>query len=109
VRGEVTDKTTGEGLPGVTVLLKNTFIGTSTNSDGTFELEILAPAADQVLVFSSIGFVSEERSVGDTQNQEVLIDVSLDTQTLGGLVVVRKPWPWHPRAMWWHLTRPFRR
>lgn len=113
VRGVVTDKATGEALPGVTVLLKNTSIGTSTNRDGTFELEILPPATGQVLVFSSIGFVREERTINDTQHQEVFINLSLDMETLGGLMVIdyttRKPWPWHPRALWWRLTRPFRR
>ena len=93
VRGVVTDRSTGEGLPGVTVLLKNTTTGTSTNSDGTFELEISAPAAGQVLVFSSIGYVSEERSLSDIQLQEVLIDISLDTQTLGGLMESASPGP----------------
>lgn len=108
VRGVVTDETTGEGLPGVTVLLKNTSTGTSTNSDGTFELEISVPVAGQVLVFSSIGYISEERNVGDAQHQEVLINLSLDTQVLGELVVVRKPWPWHPRAVWYKVRNAFR-
>ncbi|UOQ66077.1 carboxypeptidase-like regulatory domain-containing protein [Hymenobacter volaticus] len=42
VRGRVVDKKTKNGLPGVTVLVKNTTVGVSTNPDGTFELQIPA-------------------------------------------------------------------
>ena len=40
VSGRVTDQKSGEGLPGVTVLLKGTTNGTSTSPDGAFSLSV---------------------------------------------------------------------
>jgi TonB-linked SusC/RagA family outer membrane protein len=62
VSGKVTDQKTGEGLPGVTVLVKGTTNGASTNADGSFQLAV--PAAGATLVFSSVGMNTVERSVG---------------------------------------------
>lgn len=83
ISGRVTDRQTNEGLPGVTVLLKGTSNGVSTNSDGTYTLSV--PSAGGVLVFSSIGFVTIERAIG-TENQ---INASLgsDSKQLNEVVV----------------------
>ncbi len=62
ISGRVTDRTTNEGLPGVTVLVKGTSNGASTNSDGGFTLDI--PEAGGTLVFSSVGYVNQERPIG---------------------------------------------
>jgi len=82
VRGQVTDRASGEGLPGVTVLLKGTAHGVSTNSDGSFSIS--APPAGGVLIFSSIGFLSMERLVGS-----LVLDVALaaDAKQLSEVVV----------------------
>jgi TonB-linked SusC/RagA family outer membrane protein len=58
VTGKVTDAT-GAPIPGVTVTVKNGKIGTTTGQDGTFTLN--APANSR-LVFSYVGFQSEERA-----------------------------------------------
>ncbi|QIL75700.1 SusC/RagA family TonB-linked outer membrane protein [Hymenobacter sp. HDW8] len=84
ISGRVTDRQTGEGLPGVTVLLKGTSNGVSTNSDGTFALSV--PASGGVLTFSSIGFVSQEQAIG-TSNQ-VNMALASDTKALSEVVVV---------------------
>ena len=58
IRGLVTD----EGnfpLPGVTVKLKKSLLGTATNNDGKFSLEI-PPVNDVVLIFSFIGMETQE-------------------------------------------------
>ncbi|MCC2546996.1 TonB-dependent receptor [Hymenobacter sp. BT175] len=83
ISGRVTDRQSGEGLPGVTVLLKGTTNGVSTNSDGTFSLT--APAAGGVLTFSSIGFITQERTIG-TDNT-INIGLAADTKTLSEVVV----------------------
>ncbi|WP_245318693.1 SusC/RagA family TonB-linked outer membrane protein [Hymenobacter elongatus] len=83
VSGRVTDRQTGEGLPGVTVLLKGTTNGVSTNSDGTFSLT--APAEGGTLVFSSVGYVSSERPIG-TENQ-INIGLANDSKQLSEVVV----------------------
>jgi TonB-linked SusC/RagA family outer membrane protein len=62
VSGRVTDQKGGDGLPGVTVLVKGTTNGTSTNADGSFQLAV--PAAGAILVFSSVGMNPQERPVG---------------------------------------------
>lgn len=83
VSGRVTDRTTGEGLPGVTVLLKGSNNGISTNSDGTYTLTV--PAGDGTLVFSSIGFITVERPIGtDTQ---INVGLAADTKQLSEVVV----------------------
>ncbi len=48
----------GEALPGVTVVVKGTTVGTSSGSDGTYSLSV--PAGDAVLQFSYIGYTSQE-------------------------------------------------
>lgn len=84
ISGRVTDRQTGEGLPGVTVLLKGTTNGVSTNSDGTFSLNNV-PATGGVLTFSSIGFVSQDRPIG-TETQ-INIGLATDSKTLSEVVV----------------------
>ncbi|MBG8553964.1 carboxypeptidase-like regulatory domain-containing protein [Hymenobacter guriensis] len=83
VRGQVTDRRTGEGLPGVTVLLKGTTHGANTNADGSFALAV--PPNGGILSFSSIGYVSVERRV-DSQDMQVPLNV--DTKLLSEAVVV---------------------
>ncbi|MBC8083718.1 MAG: carboxypeptidase-like regulatory domain-containing protein [Hymenobacter sp.] len=113
LRGQVTDKSTGEGLPGVTVLLKHTTIGVSTSADGSFELPVPAPvAAGQAVLFSSVGFVTEERPLAATNPQKMLVALAYDTRKLGEVVVVGGLAPQYPlytpRGLWQRLTRPFR-
>ena len=62
VTGRVTDEN-GSGLPGVSVLLKGTPRGTSTTADGNFQIEI-ADEGLSMLVFSFVGYQSQEISVG---------------------------------------------
>ncbi|SMB97305.1 TonB-dependent receptor [Hymenobacter roseosalivarius DSM 11622] len=75
ISGRVTDAASGQGLPGVTVLVKGTTVGASTNSDGTFNLSVPSTAA--TLTFSSIGYLSVERPIGNSN----VIDVQLATDT----------------------------
>lgn len=62
ISGRVTDRTTKEGLPGVTVLVKGTTNGASTNSEGAFTLSV--PGTGGTLVISSVGYVSQELPIG---------------------------------------------
>jgi TonB-linked SusC/RagA family outer membrane protein len=71
VSGRVTDQKSNEGLPGVTVLQKGTTNGVSTDADGSFKLTV--PQAGAILVFSSVGMVTQEKPVGS----ETQINVSL--------------------------------
>lgn len=82
VTGAVTDDS-GEGLPGVNVVIKGTSNGTVTNLDGGFSISV---DGDVTLVFSAIGFVSQEIAVGARS----VIDVTLvtDVTELEEVVVV---------------------
>ena len=74
----------GEGLPGVTVVLKGTTIGTTSNVDGTFALAV--PETAGTLVFSSIGFKTQER--GFTGVESFTIKLVDDNKALDEVVVV---------------------
>ena len=57
VSGVVTDASTGEALPGASVVIKGTTTGTITDLDGNYELDILP--GNQTLEISFIGYVPE--------------------------------------------------
>lgn len=60
ITGKVRSKA-GDGLPGVTVLLKGTTTGTATGADGTYSLDV--PQSGGTLIFSFIGFATREAPV----------------------------------------------
>jgi TonB-linked SusC/RagA family outer membrane protein len=76
IKGKVTDES-GEAIPGVSVLAKGTTVGTITNIDGEYSLEI--PASAKTLVFSFVGMTSKEEQLG-TSNE---INVSMKSETIG--------------------------
>ena len=84
ITGTITDQSTGEELPGVNILVKGTSIGTVTDVTGTYRLT--APDDAETLVFSSVGYTSEEVVIGN----QITINVGLtpDIQSLSEVVVV---------------------
>lgn len=84
IKGKVTDEA-GAGLPGVSVLIKGTKKGVSTNGNGEFSLSF-PQGTTVVLVFTSVGYISQEVSVGSRS----VINVSLvpDNKALAEVVVV---------------------
>jgi TonB-linked SusC/RagA family outer membrane protein len=83
IRGRVTGDN-GEDLPGVSILLKGTTLGATSDVDGTFKLTV--PDAKGILVFSYVGYVSQEIPIGNKS----VIEVKLltDTKALEEIVVV---------------------
>lgn len=73
----------GDPLPGVNVVVKGTTIGTITNQDGFYELEVPDNA---VCVFSYIGFLDKSEAVGGRKSLNVVM--TEDTQKLDEVVVV---------------------
>lgn len=71
ITGKVTSQADGSSLAGVNIILKGTQTGTSTDASGAFSLSV--PEDRAVLVFSFIGYVSQEVAIG---NQSV-INISL--------------------------------
>lgn len=84
ISGTVKNSTTKEGVPAVSIAVKGTSKGTYTNSDGEFTLTV--PKLPVVLVFTSIGFDSQEVSVTDA-SQPVVVDFKVNS-ALGQEVVV---------------------
>ena len=61
--GKITDNANGTPLPGVNILVKGTSNGTISNVDGQYNLSIQSD--NPVLVFSSIGYLTQEVPVGN--------------------------------------------
>jgi TonB-dependent starch-binding outer membrane protein SusC len=73
----------GSGIPGATVLLKGTQIGTSTDANGNFGINVKNEAS--TLVISSIGYSTKEVVVGN--KSAINIDLAEDASQLGEVVV----------------------
>jgi TonB-linked SusC/RagA family outer membrane protein len=84
VSGTVTDAETGEGLPGVNVIIKGSTIGTATNLDGHYTLKLTRDNA--VLAFSFIGYTTTEVEVGNLT--EVNVSLGLDATGLEEVIIV---------------------
>ncbi len=84
IAGHVTDQETKGPLPGVSVYVKGTVTGTSTNNDGDFMLRTRL-RFPFTLVFSSVGFQQQEFEVKGIGSR---LNVSLATQTVLGKEVV---------------------
>ncbi|HEY0743684.1 MAG TPA: TonB-dependent receptor [Chryseosolibacter sp.] len=83
VNGRVTDEQSNP-IPGANILIKGTTLGTSTDADGRFSLNV--PDAGAVLVVSFIGYISKEVEVG--AQTEVNIMLMSDVKQLSEVVVV---------------------
>ncbi len=84
VKGKVTSTIDPAGLPGVNIIVKGTTIGTVTDNQGDYIITV--PSREAVLVFSSIGFITEEIQVGNNTVLDVLLGA--DIKALEEIVVV---------------------
>lgn len=84
VSGTVTSQADGQTLPGVLIAVKNSGTGTVTDIDGKYSIEV--PNESSILVFSSIGYLSQEVAL----NGRNIVDVALaeDVKSLEEVVVV---------------------
>ncbi len=85
VTGTVTDQTTSQGLPGVTVIVKGTSVGTTTGADGNYSIQLPPATTNAVLVFRMIGMTTQEVPV----NNRSVVDAGLgsDDRQLSEVVV----------------------
>ncbi|PRY53818.1 TonB-linked SusC/RagA family outer membrane protein [Arcticibacter pallidicorallinus] len=83
VTGTVNGKDDGFPLPGVSVRVKGTTVGTQTGANGQFSLKV--PANNSVLVFTYIGYASQEIVVGNKSN--LIVSLALDDNQLNEVVV----------------------
>ncbi|MCE7039303.1 TonB-dependent receptor [Dyadobacter sp. CY312] len=83
VTGKLTDEN-GDGIPGVSIVVKGTTTGTVSSVDGAYSISV--PDAGATLIFSSVGYISQEILLGSRSN----VDVKLvtDSKALSEVVVV---------------------
>ena len=74
ISGKVTDATSGEVLPGVTVVVKGTTTGIITDADGNYTIET---AGNGILSFSFVGMESQEVAI----NNRTTISIQLKEQS----------------------------
>ncbi|MCC5930268.1 MAG: SusC/RagA family TonB-linked outer membrane protein [Cyclobacteriaceae bacterium] len=84
ITGRVTTSDDPGGLPGVNVILKGTAQGTVTDINGNYSIEVPGPQA--VLVFSSVGYLTEEEVVGGRSVINMVL--AADITSLEEIVVV---------------------
>ncbi|HON19161.1 MAG TPA: TonB-dependent receptor plug domain-containing protein [Salinivirgaceae bacterium] len=83
VSGTVTDAQEGTPIPGVQIVVRESTIGTITNTDGKFE--ITASPSD-ILVFKYLGYKTEEVVVGE--QTQITVKLWPDIETLSEIIVV---------------------
>ena len=84
ISGRVTSGSDSQGIPGATIQVKDSSLGTATDIDGNYT--IVVPASAKTLVFRSVGYGTKEVAIGNqaTINVELLEDIN----SLGEVVVV---------------------
>lgn len=75
VVGHVVDAQTGEHIPGITIAIKGTTFGTSTDATGHFYLRHLRPGRI-TLVMQGVGYISQEQEVNLSANKTIEINFS---------------------------------
>ncbi|GAB4016673.1 TonB-dependent receptor [Spirosoma koreense] len=78
------DSDSKSSIPGVNVVIKGSNTGTTTDTDGNYQITV--PNASAVLVFSFVGYLSQEVAVGN----RTAIDITMapDSKSLGEVVVI---------------------
>ncbi|WP_232540987.1 SusC/RagA family TonB-linked outer membrane protein [Spirosoma endbachense] len=83
ITGTVTDES-GQGLPGVSIVVKGTAKGTTTDAQGSYRIGVPDPNA--ILVFSFVGYITIEETIGSRST--VNLTLKTDDKTLNEVVVV---------------------
>lgn len=84
ITGVVTSAEDGSSLPGVTIMVKGTQIGNVTDMDGNYEITV--PTEAEALIFSFVGFTTQEIALSNQRVINVTLQVS--ETTLDEFVVV---------------------
>ena len=77
ITGTVTDSEDGSPIPGVSIIVKGTTIGTITDTDGKYSLTVPQDATD--LIFSFVGMVTQDVPI----QGRAVINVAMTSETLG--------------------------
>ena len=83
IKGTVADEN-GEKLLGVSIGVKGKTIGNTTNSNGEYSISV--PDENEILVFSYVGYLTQEVKVGNRTN--INITLKIDSKALNEVIVV---------------------
>ncbi|MFA9390787.1 MAG: SusC/RagA family TonB-linked outer membrane protein [Prolixibacteraceae bacterium] len=83
ITGMVSDQLSGEPLPGVTIVVDGTTIGTTTDFDGKYSI---SAESGSNLVFSYIGYIKQ--TIGIKDQSEINVSLLTDTEDLGEVVII---------------------
>jgi CarboxypepD_reg-like domain/TonB-dependent Receptor Plug Domain len=84
ITGRISDSQSGESLPGVSIVVKGTKLGTTSDASGNYKINV--PDGNSTLVFSYVGYLSQSVEVG---NSDVLnVKMILDSKSLSEVAVI---------------------
>ena len=84
ISGRVTAADGQDGLPGVSISIQGSKVGTTSDAMGKYSLSV--SGSNAVIVFSSVGYITQQKTVGNQQQMDV--QLVADTKQLGEVVVV---------------------
>jgi TonB-linked SusC/RagA family outer membrane protein len=84
VTGTVSDAASGDALPGVSVIVKGTTLGSLTDAKGQFSITL--PQREAILAFSFIGYTTQEITV--TQGTKISVSLETEVTEISEVVVV---------------------
>ena len=85
ITGKTTDNLTGEPLPYVSIILKGTTVGTTSDAAGKYRLETTSKSTE--IVFSFIGYENESRTLKTGKEQIINVSLKLSSINLDEVIV----------------------
>ena len=94
VKGKITDES-GEAVIGATILIEGTSVGTATDVNGEFQLEV---SAGETLQISFLGMQPQKYHVTQSTDQ-LLITLKSDVKAMEEVIITRNVYPSKPKAL----------
>lgn len=95
LNGKITDKKTGEVLPGVNVILKGTYYGAATDVHGNFKINNINPGTYNLEIsfigYKSVQFTGTKIEAGKTKNMDIKLEESVLTLNQDVIVIGERP------------------
>ncbi|MES1221399.1 MAG: carboxypeptidase-like regulatory domain-containing protein, partial [Bacteroidota bacterium] len=85
VNGTVIDSATREALPGASVFCQNTTLGTATNKQGEFSLQLKSGGYD--LIISYTGYLTQQIRINGTENNKLEVSLVKEEKSLSEVVI----------------------
>ena len=101
ISGKVSSAEDNSTLPGVTVVLKGTTTGTTTDLDGNYKLSV--PSEGGILVYSFVGMTTQDVEIGSRSVIDLVMET--DTQELAEVVVTALGVSREKRSLGYSITQ----